>query len=100
MLKWVLTTHNLKILAIQCAIPVKEYLDVLDFKLLNKNVYSFYDDKSNPNIITNLASASNTISFASNDPLSKLPASAILNTTIKDLTKEKPDAGWVGLVRI
>jgi hypothetical protein len=69
-------------------LPVKEYLDVLDFKLLDKNIYSFYDDKSNPNIITNLASVSNTIAFSTNDPLSKLPASAILNTTIKELTKD------------
>jgi hypothetical protein len=69
-------------------LPLKEYLDVLDIKLLSKTELSFYDDKRRPNIIVNLTNVSNSLSFSANDPLSKLPASAILSTSITDLVKD------------
>jgi hypothetical protein len=66
-------------------LPLKQYLDVLDVKLVDKNVTTFLDDANPQAQVKNLVYYLNTLGASPNDPIQSLPASAIIESAIGDI---------------
>jgi hypothetical protein len=67
-------------------LPLKEFLDILDIKLVDAINKIFPDDDQDS--IRNLAYTCDNLQFPPNDPLSSLPAAAIKDTVYGQLIKE------------
>jgi hypothetical protein len=69
-------------------LPLKEYLDTLDIRLIDAINKTFPDDATPANIIKNLAYVSDNLQYSGSDPLAHLPISAIRDTVNGPLIKE------------